>query len=165
MTAAADAPGGGRLSRWTAQVRSLLVSQLRQGATPRKLALSVAIASALSLFPVLGTTTLLCIVAAALLRLNHPLVQLVNYLCAGLQLALLLPLLKAGEWLGAPHLSLSLAELTERFRIAPWDSLGEFGLIALGGIGAWALAAPLWVLLVYLMLYPLLQRLAERRSR
>ncbi len=152
-----------RLGPWR-RAQALVLAQLRQGATPHKLALSVAIASALALFPVLGTTTVLCLAVGAALKLNHPLMQFVNYLLSGLQLLLLIPLLKAGEWLGAPHLSLSLPELQARFSEAPWASLREFGVIALGGIGAWAVAAPVWTLLVYALLRPLLERGARLRG-
>lgn len=146
------------------RAQALVSAQLRQGATPHKLALSVAIASALALFPVLGTTTVLCLATGTAFRLNHPLMQFVNYLLSGLQLLVLVPLLKAGEWLGAPHLSLSLPELQARFSEAPWASLREFGVIALGGIGAWALAAPAWALVVYALLRPLFERGAKRRA-
>lgn len=146
-----------------ARVRGIVVDQLRRGITPHQLALTVAVASALGLFPMLGTTTLLCLAAGSLLGLNHPLMQLVNYLMSGLQLLLLLPLWKAGEWIGAPHLSLSLAELKTHLAAAPWQSLMEFGGILLGGIGIWALCAPVWIALVYAIMQPPLKILAARR--
>lgn len=160
MQAEADAP---RANLWR-RAQALVLAQLRQGATPHKLALSVSIASALALFPMLGTTTLLCLAIGAALKLNHPLMQFVNYLLSGLQLLVLIPLLKAGEWLGAPHLSLSLIELQARFAEAPWASLREFGAIALGGIGAWAVAAPFWGLIVYALLRPLFERGVNLRA-
>lgn len=164
MTPAAPATASAARPSWAARARGLVMAQLRQGATPQRLALSAALASALALFPVLGTTTLLCLVAGSLLRLNHPLMQLVNYACSGLQLLLILPLLRLGEWLGAPHLSLSLVELQERLVAAPLASLREFGWIALGGMAAWALLAPIWVGLSYGLLLPLFRRLARRLS-
>ncbi|MDB5972636.1 MAG: hypothetical protein JWQ90_5086 [Hydrocarboniphaga sp.] len=141
----------------------MVIEQLRRGITPHQLALTFAVASVLSLFPVLGTTTLLCIIVGTLMKLNHPLMQLVNYLMTGLQLLLLLPLWKAGEWLGAPHLSLSFEELKTRFDAAPWQSTRDFGEILLGGIGIWVLCAPVWIALVYAIMRPLLTHLAERR--
>lgn len=147
-----------------ARARGLVADQLRQGISPQRLALSLAVASALSLFPVLGTTTLLCALAATALKLNHPLVQLVNYLLAGVQLLLLLPLWKAGAWLGAPPLDLSFEDLRARFDLAPWQSLQDFGAIMLGGVGIWALCAPLWIALVYAISRPALTHLAARRD-
>lgn len=136
---------------------------MQQGATPHRLALSISLAATLALFPVLGTTTVLCLGAGAALKLNHPLMQLVNYALAGVQLLLLVPLWRAGEWLGAPHLSLSAEQIQRQFSESFWHSLGEFGWIALGGIAAWTIAAPFFGALLYALLRPLLARMAKRR--
>ena len=108
---------------------------------------------------------LLCAAAALWLRLNQPLIQLLNWLCAPLQLLALLPFCRAGEWLGAPHLALSIPQLVQRFQD---ESLlrfvGEFGLIALGGIAAWALSAPLLALVLYAISAPALRRASRRQQ-
>jgi len=57
-----------------------IVDLLRQGITPEKIALSVALGAVLGIFPVLGSTTLLCAAAAFILRLNMPPIQVVNFL-------------------------------------------------------------------------------------
>ena len=52
-----------------------------------------------------------------MLRLNQPLIQAVNFLAYPLQLALLIPFLRAGEWLfGAPHTPLSPARIAAMAR-------------------------------------------------
>jgi uncharacterized protein (DUF2062 family) len=45
---------------WQRRVRDPIVLQLTQGITPEKIALTVAIGSAIGLFPIIGTTSLLC---------------------------------------------------------------------------------------------------------
>ena len=57
-----------------------IVDLLRQGITPEKIALSIALGAVLGIFPVLGSTTLLCAAAAFILRLNMPAIQVVNFL-------------------------------------------------------------------------------------
>jgi len=146
-----------------ARARGGVADQLGRGISPHQLAMTLAVASALALFPMPGTTTLLCLGAGALLGLNQALMQLVNYLLSGLQLLLLLPLWKAGARIGAPPLSLSLDELRARFDVAPWHSLLEFGGVLLGGIGVWALCAPLWIALIYIVARPLMHAAAARR--
>jgi uncharacterized protein (DUF2062 family) len=96
--------------------RRLILAQLHQGVTPERVALTLVLGAALAVFPILGATTLLCAGAALCLRLNQPAIQLVNYFCYPLQLALLVPFYRLGERLGAPHLSLSIPQLVERFR-------------------------------------------------
>lgn len=149
-------------------VRHLLepvLGQLRQGLSPEKIALTIALGLSLSVFPILGSTTLLCLLAGIVFRLNQPLIQIANYLGYPLQILLLLPLYRAGERLGAPHLALSIPELVERFRAGPWQFLLDFGLIALGGVGIWCLCAPLLIGLVYGLLILPLRLLGRRVAR
>ena len=57
----------------------------------------------------LGVSTALCALAALLLRLNMPAIQLVNYLLTPLQLLLIIPLLRFGELLAdAPRFPVTL---------------------------------------------------------
>src|SRR5262249_2671304 len=76
---------------------------LRQGFTPEKIALTIAVGLVLGVTPILGSATLLCTLAAGLLRLNLGAIQLVNGIVYPLQLALVIPFLRIGAWLfGAP---------------------------------------------------------------
>jgi hypothetical protein len=98
----------------------VVVAQLRQGITPQKIALTVAIGCVLGVFPVLGSTTLLCFLAGLLLKLNQPIIQLVNYLIYPLQFAGIYFFIRIGEWLTrTPPLQFSIAGLIQQFRAAP----------------------------------------------
>lgn len=152
-------------SFWKRRILAPIATQLRQGITPDRIALTLALGAVLSVFPVLGSTTLLCASAAQWLRLNHALIQLVNWLCYPLQLALLIPFYRAGERLGAPHLALSIPQLAERFQAGIWQFVRDFSLIALGGIGIWGLLAPPCAALLYCGLRPPLRALAARSAR
>lgn len=152
-------------SWWKRHVVDLIVAQFRQGITPEKIALTVALGCVLATFPILGSTTLLCTAAALWLRLNQPIIQLANYLCYPLQIVLLIPLYRAGEWLGAPHLALSIPQLMERFRAGPLQFIADFAGIALGGVGIWCLTAPLVGAALYFILRPPLRLLAIRSRR
>ncbi|MFY9660850.1 MAG: DUF2062 domain-containing protein, partial [Terriglobales bacterium] len=89
-----------------------IVALLTQGITPEKIALSLAFGIVLGIFPVPGSTTLLCAAAALIFRLNLPAIQLVNYLIYPLQLFLLLPFIRLGEMLfRAAPLRLSLTQI------------------------------------------------------
>jgi uncharacterized protein (DUF2062 family) len=149
---------------WQRRVIGLVMAQLRQGITPDKIALTVALGTTLALFPILGSTTALCALVAVWLRLNQPVIQLVNYLMYPLQLALLIPLYRAGEWFGAPHLALSIPQLVDRFTAGPLRFIRDFGVIALGGIAAWFVFAPALIGLIYFALRQPL-RAAARRVR
>jgi hypothetical protein len=66
------------------------------GLSPETIALILALGLVLGIFPVFGCPTLLCVLAAVMFRLNLPAIQLVNQLSSPLQLALLIPLGRAG---------------------------------------------------------------------
>src|SRR6266849_8504129 len=89
-----------------------ILALLRQGVTPQKMALSLALGGALGVFPALGCTTLLCTIVAIVLRLNLPAIQIVNYFVYPIQIALLLPFFRLGEKLfRAAPLPVSIAQI------------------------------------------------------
>lgn len=141
-----------------------IVAQLKQGITPERIALTLALASVISVFPILGSTTLLCALVAAKLRLNQPLIQFANYLFYPVQLILLLPFYRAGETLfRQPHLPIfSIGELMTRFKAGPLQFIADYGMTALYGVVVWALLAPVVAALLYFSLRPLLRGLARR---
>ena len=152
-----------RESFWQRRVVAPIVGQLKQGLTPEKIALTIALGLVLGIFPILGSTTILCGLAAVLLRLNQPIIQLVNYFAYPLQLALIIPIYRAGETLfRQPHIPLSIPLLFERFRADFGKFLADFGIIAVQGIVVWCLLAPVTVAILYYAFRPALRTLARR---
>ncbi len=76
---------------------------LRQGISPRRLALTLALGFAVGCIPVVGIPTVLCAGLALVLRLNLPAIQMANYVAMPLQLALIVPFVRLGRWLVPPH--------------------------------------------------------------
>ena len=142
-----------------------LARQLRQGVSPERLALAVALGLVLGTFPVLGATTALCAVAGVGLRLNQPAIQVANYAAYPLQLALFVPFFRAGAWLfGAPPLAFTVADA--RAALAR-DTLGTIATYAganLRAIVVWAILAPFVALALRHALRPLLARLRAPAS-
>lgn len=153
------------MSAWRRRVVDPVLAQLRQGVTPPQVALTLALGAALGLFPILGATTALCAVAGVALRLNQPLIQLVNYLVYPLQLLLLIPFYRAGEKLfGAEPVPLvDVTALAVRFRDGPWQFLIDYGRVGLYGVAVWAIVTPLLATALYFALRPLAESLARGR--
>ena len=87
-----------------------IASQLRQGVSREQIALSVIVGVVIGIFPVLGATTILCTLAAVLLRLNLIAVHAVHYATTPLQLVLIIPFVRVGEHLaGASPQPLSIS--------------------------------------------------------
>ncbi|MBK9517559.1 MAG: DUF2062 domain-containing protein [Anaeromyxobacter sp.] len=149
------------LRRWfTVRVLEPLKAQLTQGVSPVRLAVALALGLTLGTFPVLGTTTALCALAALGLRLNQPAIQVANYLAYPLQLAAYLPLFAAGAALfGAPPVTFTLAGIQAELAADLPATVARYAGANLRAVVAWALAAPAAFGLAFLALRPILARL------
>ena len=146
---------------WQERVVAVIVAQFTQGFTPQKISLTIALGLNLAVFPILGSTTLLCALVAFCLKLNQPVIQLVNWLAYPLQFMLLLGFVRIGEWvMRAPPVSFSIPELLRKFEESPTKFMHDFGLTGVHGIVAWLLIAPFVAALIYFLLLPPLEKLA-----
>lgn len=165
-SASSEAGSTPQPSWWRRRVVDPLARQLTQGLSPERLALALAVGGVIALNPFLGTTTLGCVAAGVALRLNQPALQIANLLGAPFQLALIIPWVRAGEWLhGAAPMPLNPALLVEAFAASPADFLERFGLSGLHAATAWLLAAPLLGGALFLALRPLLRALGGQLER
>lgn len=132
------------------KVRELFLAQVRQGATPQGLALTCAVGFTIALFPVLGITTVMCLVAGQVLRLNQPVLQAVNYALAPVQLLMIPIYLKLGAWVfQVPAVSVNPLTMVEEFMASPKAFLQEYWVASLQSMAAWALVTPLAAVAVY----------------
>ncbi len=141
-----------------------IVHQLTQGITPEKVALTLAVGSACALFPIVGTTTFLCFVIGIALRLNQPIIQLVNGMCVPIHIPAVLGLIRAGEWMfREPKTNLNIRYLNHTFWGDPGLFLHRYSTIALHAVVAWAAVLPIWIPLVYFIFLPVLRELQNIR--
>jgi uncharacterized protein (DUF2062 family) len=152
----------GRAGDWLGRrVRDPLLAQLRQGATPEAVSAAVVVAFALAIVPVIGVTTLLCLLAGGLFRLNHIVMQVVNHVSYPLQLILLVPFVRLGETLtGADPIALSPTALIEEFSRSFGGFVAKFGMAYVHGLIGWVLTVPLLCWLLHLLLRRVFRRFA-----
>jgi uncharacterized protein (DUF2062 family) len=81
------------------RLKRTLAVWLRQGVSPRRLALTLALGFAIGCVPVVGIPTVICAALAFALRLNLPAIQAANYAAMPLQLLLVVPFVRLGGWL------------------------------------------------------------------
>lgn len=156
MTPSAAAPG--KRTLWQRRIIDPVVLQLTQGITPEKIALTIAVGGACALFPIFGLTTLLCFLVALVLRLNQPVIQLLNQALWPVHLPAILWLVRLGEVIfGVPHQRFRPREMYRLF----WEDTGlffeRFGTTALHAIVAWALLAPFFIAICYYFFLPLMR--------
>ncbi len=139
-----------------AKVAEPLLRLLRQGVTPVRLAWSVALGATLGVIPMLGVSTLLCAAVALPLRLNVVAIQVANYVVYPLQVLLLLPFFRAGEWLfRQPPLTLKPAELAAMLKNDPWGSMQFLWDTTVHALVVWLLLGLPFTLVAFALLRPL----------
>ena len=131
----------GRAGDWLGRkVRDPLLAQLRQGATPEAVSAAVVIAFAIAIIPVIGVTTLLCLLAGRLFRLNHIVMQVVNHASYPLQILLLVPFVRLGETLtGADPIALSPTAFVDEFNRSFSGFVAKFWMAYVHGVLGWAI--------------------------
>jgi uncharacterized protein (DUF2062 family) len=154
-------PAAPAKSFWRRRVLDVILAQLKQGTTPQKISLTIALGVTLGIFPILGTTTLLCLLVGLWLKLNQPIIQMVNYLVYALQLGLILVFVRVGEFVAhAAPVNFSFPVMVRKFHESPREFFREFGMTGVHGIVGWLLVAPFVAVLLYFILLPLLKKLA-----
>lgn len=142
-----------------------LLNFLKQGLSPEKLALCVALGLLLGTFPVLGSTTLLCTAAAIAFRLNMPAIQLINYFTYPLQLLLFIPYIRAGEFLfSQPPISLDLVKIFTMLQTDLVGAINSLWMTNVRAIVAWSLSAPLIAIAIYYILVPIFRRFTPEKT-
>ena len=154
---------------WQRRVRDPIVAQLTQGISPEKIALTVAVGSAFALFPVLGTTTLLCFIVAWAMRLNQPIVQLINQALWPLHFPAIFGCIWVGESIfGAPHVRIGiryLRKMSEMIWNDPALFFHQFGLTVMYGVVAWAIIAPFYIAAVYHIALPITREVTKLKHK
>jgi hypothetical protein len=155
-------PKASRLHRWVIRP---IANQLKQGTSPEKLSWSISLGVTLGIFPIMGSTSLVCFIAGYFLKLNQPVLHLFKTFTYPLQLALILVYIRLGQMLnGVPLIKFSIPQLLTRFKDDPAQFARDFGMAALHGIEAWAISALVLIPLIYVIALPLLKKLINRIS-
>ncbi len=137
------------------RVKGRMTQWLRQGISPRRLALTLALGFAFGCIPVVGLPTLVCAAVALALRLNVPAIQAANYVAMPLQLALIVPFVRLGGRMtdAAPH-----PNAVALLRLSPLHMASQLTGLAGQALLAWLLVAVPAVLLLTIALTPMLRR-------
>ncbi len=136
---------------------------LRIGATPRKLAWSIAVAAVIGINPIVGSTTLLCLAAAFLFRLNVIATQIVNHLLFPLQLALVVVFMRMGDRLfHTPHVPVNSDAFVHAIRTHNWVTMQMLWTWEWHALIAWLALAVVLIPLLALAFIPVFERLLHR---
>lgn len=149
--------------RWfVAPVRA----QLLQGMSTERVSWTISLGCVFGVFPIMGSTTLVCILVAWAFRLNQALLHVFKAAVYPLHLALILVFIRLGERLyGVPLIKFSIPELMGMFKDDPLRFGRDFGMAAWHGVSAWLLIAPVAAVVIKLAVTPVVRRAAMSLQR
>lgn len=150
----------GRLADWFARrVKDPVLAELRQGLSAEALSAATVTSLAIAINPVIGSTTILCLLAGRVFRLNHVVMQTVNHVSYPLQIILIVPFVRLGEKAtGSEPLPLEVGLLIAEFQKSFVGFVAKFGLAYLHGLLGWLLIVPVAAFLLHIALVPLFRR-------
>jgi uncharacterized protein (DUF2062 family) len=153
-----------RVRNWVqAKVVQPVVTVIKAGITPHKLALSLAVGLSCGIFPIPGLTTLPVLAVAFAAGLNVPIAQVINLLVTPLNLMTVVPFKNLGEsLLGAEPAPLSVADLASGLRVAPIATLRDTGAAIAHALFGWLVFFPVGTFLLYIAALPLTRALLKR---
>jgi uncharacterized protein (DUF2062 family) len=133
------------------------------GASPERLAWSIAVGLLIGINPILGSTTVLCLALAFVFRLNVAASQIGNHIVYPLQLVLVIPFIRvASRIFHTSPMPLSANELLHAARERPLALFRQLWLWEWHAFLLWAVLAAIAVPSVAVALTPILRRLLQR---
>uniref|UniRef100_A0A0E0DKU9 DUF2062 domain-containing protein n=1 Tax=Oryza meridionalis TaxID=40149 RepID=A0A0E0DKU9_9ORYZ len=139
-----------------------LMQVVRRGAEPKQLAFSAALGVTLGIFPICGTTVILCGVAIAMLgsRCNAVTVMVLNFVVTPLELSLIVPFLRFGEVItGSGHFPLT----SDAFKkVITGQASKDVMLSIVHAMLGWLIAAPFALAALYMVFIPCFKLMVDR---
>ena len=125
------------------KIKDPLIEELKQGITAKELAAACAVSLAIAVNPFIGTTTILCLLAGKLLKLNHVVMQTINYFSYPLQIALIIPWIRLGEKItGATAQPIELSQILAEFSQSFGNFLSKFLEMGFHAFLGWIVVIP-----------------------
>ena len=143
-----------------------LMNLLKTGATPQSLAWSLAIGCVIGVNPLLGSTTVVCLLVAFVFRLNLIASQIANHIVYPLELALFFVFIRVGDRIfHTSKMPLDRKELLHSVKHHPWDTTKLLWNWEWHALIVWAVFAVVAAPLIAAVLTPLLRRALVRMQR
>lgn len=124
----------------------------KQGLSPRQLCESIIVASVFAIIPILGVSTFLLTYLSFKRKLNLPIMMAISYLMWPVQIALIIPFIRIGEFIfSVPPSRYTVEEIIVSFQESFFQTLGHFFFELLCGLGAWMVTTIPFSIGIYLV--------------
>ena len=129
-----------------------LLSFLKQGVSPEKLSLTLALGISFGIIPIFGVNSIILAALAFLFHLNIAAIQIVNYAVYLLQIILFVPFLKLGQvFFLSSKIKLNFDRIFEQITTNFAESIIDIWQIVLAGLTVWLIfSIPLSIAIYYI---------------
>jgi len=139
------------------QIKDKTKALLNQGLTPKELIQSIILSGLISTIPILGVSTFMITTASLKLKLNFPVMISLSYLMWPIQIFLIIPFIRVGEFIfSVPRNHHTVEEIISSFQNSFFQTLSQLSFELLCGLGGWfftsvpVAAGIYWVSLLFL---------------
>jgi uncharacterized protein (DUF2062 family) len=123
-------------------VKDKITALLRQGLTPKELSQSIIVSGLISTIPILGVSTFMITTVSLKRKLNLPVMISLSYLMWPVQILLIIPFIRVGEFIfSVPRNHHTVEEIISSFQNSFFQTLSQLSFELLCGLGGWLLTA------------------------
>jgi uncharacterized protein (DUF2062 family) len=135
------------------KISNLILDELKKGSTPEKLAQGLIGGILIGIFPLIGFTTLMAILAGFIFKINQVVIQTSNYLMYPVQIIMIPFYLKIVSMIfDVGYVPLRPDILLSQFKVDPWGFVHKYAIIGLYAVGLWCVLS----IILYFILYPII---------
>lgn len=136
------------------------IALFKQGLSPIQLIQSIIVSGAFSIIPILGVSTFILTTLSIKRKLNLPIMIAISYLMWPVQIALIIPFIKAGEFIfSIPSSHHTGEEIIHSFQTNFFRTLSHLSFELLCGLGGWFFTVAPISIVIYLMAVLFLKKL------
>jgi uncharacterized protein (DUF2062 family) len=123
-------------------LQSKITALFKQGLHPKEISQSIIVSALISTIPILGVSTFLITMASLKTKLNLPIMMALSYLMWPIQILLIIPFIKIGEFIfSVPTSHHTAEEIILSFQNSFFTTLSRLSFELLCGLGGWFLTA------------------------
>ena len=122
----------------------------KQGLSPKELSQSLIVSALISTIPILGVSTFLITTISLKRKMNLPVMISLSYLMLPVQILLIIPFIRVGEFIfSVPQNQHTAEEIIHSFQNSFFQTLSQLSFELVCGFGGWLLTAVPIALLTY----------------
>ena len=124
------------------KVKDKTAALLKQGLTTKELSQSIIVSGLISTIPILGVSTFMITTVSLKQKLNLPVMISLSYLLWPVQILLIIPFIRVGEFIfSVPRNHHTVEEIISSFQSSFFKTLSQLSFELLCGLGGWFLTA------------------------